>query len=260
MYLKRMLTICRVSLFVVGLCCFQMLASGLPEPGIILYGGVTNFVGNVGRPLNQGTVVWDVKSATGDQRMTVSGTVTAGRYRLRIPFETLAGGATASGTSFILGGVVVQGTQLENVRLQWTNGTNYAATVIGSVAVFNLGADQRAAVRRMDIRVTTDSALGGSGSLRPSSFTGPGWWDEGGGGFLPGMRFTGIHAHPEGGVQVDWTGVPSGRGHYLLRAPMVDGALEEYEVVRWFPSGTATSYRDTNAVPSATYFYRLYTP
>lgn len=233
-------------------------ASGLPEPGIILYGGVTNVVGAVARPLNQGTLVWEVRSTTGDQRMTLTSPVTAGRYRLRIPFETLAGGATASGTSFILGGAVAQGTQVNELSLRWTNGISLP--VSWSLAVFNLGAEQRSAVRRMDIRVFTDSALGGSGSLRPSSFTGPGWWDEGGGGFLPGLRFTGIHAHPEGGVQVDWTGVPSGRGHYLLRAPMVDGALEEYEVVRWFPSGTGTSYRDTNAVPSATYFYRLYTP
>jgi hypothetical protein len=249
-----------VSLFLSLSIFCNAAASGIPEPGIILYGGVTNVVGAVARPMNQGILQWEVQSGDRTQRLKLQAEVAGGRYRLRVPFETLAGGAPASGVSFILGGGSAGGTQLENVSLRWTNGASYPATWNVSMAVFNLGFDQRAAVRRVDVRLE-DAALMSSGSARPSSFQGPGWWDGSEPAVVPsGMRFTGIWAHPEGGVQVEWAGVPGGRGHYLVRAPVVEGQLEEYEVVRWFPAGTTTGFRDTNAVHSATYFYRMYTP
>lgn len=242
------------------LCLIEICASGIPEPGIILHGGVTNVVGSVAKPMNQGVLLWEVESGDGTQRLTLESAVSAGRYQLRVPFESLAGGATASGVNFILGGSSAGGTQLRNVSLRWTNGASYPGVWNVSLAVFNLGADQRAAVRRVDVRLG-DAALISSGSARPSTFQGPGWWDGGEAAVVPtGMRFTGIWAHPEGGVQVEWAGVPSGRGHYLLRAPVVEGQVDEYEVVRWFPAGSPASFRDTNAVVSATYFYRMYTP
>jgi hypothetical protein len=60
-------------------------ASGIPEPGIILYGGVTNVVGTVARPMNQGVLRWEVSSGDGTQRLNLEAVVSGGRFWKRAP-------------------------------------------------------------------------------------------------------------------------------------------------------------------------------
>jgi len=60
-------------------------ASGIPEPGIILYGGVTNVVDTVARPMNQGVLRWEVSSGDGTQRFNLESVVSGGRFWKRAP-------------------------------------------------------------------------------------------------------------------------------------------------------------------------------
>lgn len=74
-------------------------AQGLPEPGIILYGSVTNNATGVG--MTSGNVAFTFTN--GVNTLTVSAPITnvAGQflYVLEVPFETLAAGLTASPTT-----------------------------------------------------------------------------------------------------------------------------------------------------------------
>jgi hypothetical protein len=235
-------------------------ADGIPEPGIILYGQIKNGSLQEVR-VTSGTLHWDIGGPAGRIRLSADAGDLAGgnSYRLRIPFESLVGGNTKGPNTFFLN---PGGTALNDNKVAFEyQGTFYPANpLLGSAfGVYNLGKGERGVVIKVDVKVNpTNLVIFGSGS-KPTVGQMLGTAASTATVVQPGLQFTGIQPHPDGGVEVEWTGVPPGKGHFLIRARAVDEQLGEYEVIEWFPAKVSgpTAYRDSAADPEATYFYRL---
>lgn len=257
---------------VLALSC-PLHASGIPEPGIILYGEVRNLAtAFTNRPrMTFGELDWPLQAGGKTLRLRVGLTNLGGNlsYRVRIPFETVVGGNTEGPTSFVLNTATAEVSSLTNA-IVYRSGTNAvvatlrsfsAEAPVTSMAVYRLAAGSRGVVQRVDLGINSPgippARNGAVGALLPS------WGESGGGsgiGELEGFQFTAVGAHPEGGVQVDWSGAPTGKMFYLLRAEVLDEGVGQYGIVRIYPKGSPSkgSFRDTEADPEGTYFYRLW--
>lgn len=228
-------------------------AEGIPEPGIVFYGSVTNAAQRNGRVV-AGSLRWTV-SAPGSSPITLTAPLSNldGRfsYRLRIPFESLVGGNSATPGTFILNGAST--TYSSGIKLI-VNGREYLAVPsVPSLAVYNFNAAVRGVVNRLDFQVNAPDVpiLPGSGTDGPGG-------DDGGG--TPGLlQFTAITPHVENGVVVQWTGAPKDRGYVLVRAQSLETGLSNYEVLKSFPASptVSNSFWDTNTVTTTSYFYQL---
>lgn len=239
---------------------FPCAADGIPEPGIILYGQIKNGSFQEAR-VTSGTLHLDIGGGAGRVRLsTDAGDLAGGNsYRLRIPFESLVGGNTKAPNTFLLN---PGGAEFNDNKVAFEyEGKSYPANTLFGPAegVYNLQSGMRGVAFKVDVRVNpTNLVIFGSGS-KPTVGQMLGSAAAAAAVVQPGLQFTGIQPHPDGGVEVEWTGVPPGKGHFLLRARAVDEQLGEYEVIEWFPNqpNGPTTYRDSAADPEATYFYRL---
>jgi hypothetical protein len=244
-----------------------VIASSIPEPGIVFFGPVENSAHGNGR-MTVGSLTWTV-TTPGQAPVTMTAPLTNldGRfsYRLRFPYETAVGSTAVAPGSFILNAgptVYTHGS-----ILYAAGGREYPVSLVGpSLAVYNLSTATRGVIQALTLRVNAPDVLPGGGATPGLARVGVG--SGSGPGYHPGdeepwpFQFLAIGPHPEGGVVVEWTGAPVDRPYLLLRAQLVDAGLEEYEVVASFLASPAVSnsFRDRHIDQTEAYFYRLLVP
>ncbi len=249
-------------------------AEGIPEPGIVLYGEVRNLnTLFTNRPrLTFGELDWPVRAGEKTLRLRVGLTNLAGNlsYRVRIPFETVVGGNSEGPASFVLNAAATDyASVLEGVV--YRSGTNalpatirsFTTNSIGSMAVYRLNAAARGVVQRVDLSINSAGVAPARGVPGTSEVGLPGWAGgvgNGGQGEVPGFHFTLVGAHPEGGVRLEWTGAPTAKTFYLLRAEVLEEGLGSYGIVKVFPKGSPAggTFHDAQADAEGSYFYRLW--
>lgn len=234
-------------------------AEGIPEPGIVLFGNVTN----ANRALRSGNLTLQLAGPGGESvRVTAQLNPTGPHaFRVRVPFETLVGGNTASDNTLALE-ARTSTVRLVSASYSTAAANTFAAWFGAGAAEFSLGAADRALVREVQFRVDAILPAFSPARLveaRLAATDDPGLVDGGG---VRAFQFTSVSATREPGVLVEWTGAPVNRGYYLIRASVMDTSPLDYDVVRWFPPSTAVSgsHWDTNVVPAEPYFYRLWVP
>ncbi len=240
----------------------KLLADGIPEPGVIFFGSVVNSAESNVR-LTFGSLSWTV-TQLGMQPQTFNTVLTnfpgGLSYRLRVPYESLAGASAAGPVALILNSTPAQYNNAGILVL--VGGTNRVANVIGpSQVAYNIGVASRAQAKRVDLSINAPGVRPGGPPNLPSvaglqnglSGTGQSGIQD-----WP-FQFTRIEPRAEGGVMLHWQGAPANREYLLLRAQSVGSESEQYEVVRVFPASPSTvdSFHDTNTVNTSAYFYKL---
>ena len=139
-------------------------ATGLPEPGLVMYRVVRN-AANGSAWIITGTLSWTITPASGSP-VTISTTLTdiSGQYSyaLRVPFETLVGSTTLSPNALQLNSIATSYVRT-NVFLT-VNGTNYPATISApALATFTFGSADRGRLEEVDLAVTAPGVTGGTG-------------------------------------------------------------------------------------------------
>lgn len=250
-------------LFLIGFSAVLALtirADGIPEPGIVLYGNVTN----ANRALRAGFLTVELTGPLGKVVRVTSQLNPAGpqAYRLRVPFESVVGGNTASAEAYVLEG--------RTVSLRLTAPAGYVANASTNRvpanfslanAELSLPAGDRALVKEVNFLVAATLPSSGPARLAEARIR---QVDDGraGAASTPIFQFTAIAATEQPGILVEWSGAPVNRGYYLLRSTEMNATVEQSEVVRYFPPSaqTGNTFWDTNTVETTTYFYRLLTP
>jgi hypothetical protein len=233
-------------------------ADGIPEPGVVLYGNVTN----ANRALRSGALSVELTGPSGKVVRVTTQLIVSGAYayRLRVPFESLVGGNVAASEAYALEGKTVT-VRFTGPAVYMTSTTNLSASVTLGVAELNLPAGERGVVREVNFDVAGRLPAAGPIRLAEARIT-TAEGGNGSGSAEPVFQFTTIAATQEPGVLVEWTGAPVNQGYYLLRANDMSATPEQSEVVRYFPASpqTVNSFWDTNTVDTTTYFYRLLVP
>ncbi len=238
-------------------------AGGIPEPGIIYYGAVTNTAnGNAFVTSSANTLIWTAQEVGGEALAITTPLQNINNqysYRFRIPFESVVGGNTRSTGAFALPSST---TRYTNSMVQISAGGNlYPANIqgIGNLTT-DFSASDRALVRKVNVTVTALAVAsigsgGGSPGTRTNLITAAVSAQA-------SFQFIYVVPHPDGGYYMEWMGAPTNKTYYLLRASSVATPVDEQEVVQQFtPAGsTINAYWDTNVVNTATYFYRLIAP
>ena len=115
-------------------------ADGIPEPGIVLYGNVTN----ANRALRAGNLTLQLAGPGGESvRVTAQLNPTGPHaFRVRVPFESLVGGNTASANAVALGG---RPATVRLVAASYATDSNTAFPVAFGLAAaeFSLAANER---------------------------------------------------------------------------------------------------------------------
>lgn len=240
-------------------------ADGIPEPGIIYYGAITNsaytpglFVTNSVNHLH-----WKIQEASGSALVIITPLQNISNkwsYRFRVPFESEVGGNTKSAGAFALRAAATY--YLNTNTMEIAIGTNsFPANIQGTdnLLVTNSAAI-RGQVREVNLTVNAlavqSFAGGGSSGGRTNTLV------TAGAAQVQTFQFSYVGPHPDGGYQLEWIGAPTNRSYYLLRSTSVATPLDELEVVRQFPPATTpiNVFWDTNVVNTTTYFYRLVVP
>jgi hypothetical protein len=247
-------------------------AEGIPEPGIVLYGEVRNLnTLFTNRPrLTFGELDWPVRAGGKTLRLRVGLTNLAGNlsYRVRIPFETVVGGNSEGPASFVLNAAATDYTSETIVYRAGTNALpatiqSFTTNSVTTMAVYNFNAAKRGLVQRVDLAINNAGIAPARGVPGTSEVGLPGWAGgvgNGGQGEVPGFQFTSVGAHPDGGVRIEWTGAPTAKTFYLLRAEVLDEGLGSYGIVKVFPKGSPAggTFHDAQADAEGSYFYRLW--
>ena len=245
-------------------------ADGIPEPGILYYGAITNTANSNKLLTNSANqLIWSVQEAGGSAiaiitpvQNLMNGAGQQFSYRFRVPFESVVGGNTASTNAFALR---PGSTAYNNASVRLAVGTHLLAAHI--VGIGNLSATHSAAIRGQAVNVNlTVNALtatafasggggGGSFGARTNLLTAVG-------GQSTAFQFIAVIPHPDGGYFLEWIGAPTNRNYILIRSQDVSGSTAQQEVVQQFsPSTTVVNtFWDTNVVNTTTYFYRLIAP
>ena len=262
--MKSQHLLCSLALALAALAFTSPLhADGIPEPGIIYYGTITNSA-NANAVLTNGTssLSWQVQGPNGTavavvtpiQSITNS---SGGRFsfRFRVPFESVVGGNTLSTGAFAL---LSQTATYTNSSVNISrSGVLTPATMTFGTPTATLAAGQRALVQRINLTVNAVGATAvGSGGAGPGSRTNLVAQTAG---TNPALQFVYVAPHPDGGIYLEWIGAPTNRPYYLLRSQEVSTQLENQEVVHQFPAipGGLGSFWDTNVVNTTTYFYKI---
>lgn len=239
-------------------------ADGIPEPGIIYYGTITNSA-NANAVLTNGTssLIWQVQGPNGTAVAVVTpiqnlANGSGGRFsfRFRVPFESVVGGNTLSTGAFAL---LSQTATYANSSVNISrNGVLTPGTLTFGTTPASLAAGQRALVQQINLTVNAVGAtsVGAGGGTSPGSRTNLVAQSAG---TNPALQFVYVAPHPDGGIYLEWIGAPTNRPYYLLRSQEVSTQLDNQEVVHQFPvtPGGLGSFWDTNVVNTTTYFYKI---
>jgi len=250
-----------------------VVAQGIPEPSLVMYGAVRNAQDRDRLRMVFGNLTWSFQPAGGGPAFAVSATLTnindQFSYVLRVPCETEVAGLPLSSNALRLGSSFTRGNVFFNV-------TNRATLVNSAQASFSLSATARGQVERVDLEISVVlEDLDGNGLLDAWErlFFGrtgvdPSADPDGDGldnlaehkaGTNPNdfqSQFRFIRVTPQaGGVLVEWSSVAN-RSYSILRSSDV---LNGYQVLAGDRPATPplNSHLDTTAVPPGPYFYLL---
>ena len=143
-------------------------ASGVPEPGLVMYGAVHN-TANANARLTTGTLTWTVLPPSGSP-VTVSTALSdiSGQfsYVLKVPFETVISGTVLSANTLQLNSAV---TTYYRTNLSLSiNGTNYPVTIVApALGNFTFNTADRGRMEQVDLAI---SAPGIGGTPAPPFF------------------------------------------------------------------------------------------
>lgn len=155
-----------------AICLCNLAASAgvaLPEPGLVMYGAVLNTAaGN--NLLTSGTLTWTITPPSGTP-VTVSSVLSniGGQfsYLVRVPFESIVGSATPSGTALILNSAT---TTYWRTNATLTLGTNtYPVTIPSAPGFFTFTTADRGKMEQVDLAVY---APGLGANPAPAAFNG----------------------------------------------------------------------------------------
>lgn len=131
---------------------YLALGDGVPEPGVLLYGSIRS--GNTF--LTTGNLRWTFAGPSG-QVIAVSTPIRSllggVSYRLRVPFESVVGGSSASLEAFARP-LNTASFFSANVSVTWVNNNSYPASAVGQNVSFNFGPGDHGTVVRVDLSVT----------------------------------------------------------------------------------------------------------
>lgn len=232
---------------------------GIPEPGLIMYGTITNVNGN--QPLTSGIVTWQVSGGSPTEAVTLSATLVGVNgqffYVARVPFETRSlSGITLTKTQNTLA-LSPAGTPVPYTRSASAGGTN-AVIVSPKTSSFTFSGSDRGMVERVNLQVSipSDPNLDTDGDGMPD-------WAERIAGTDPYNASSvfkvssDIQPNPQGGLTITWSSV-SGKTYSVSRTSDLGQGFTVLPSGRGIPSGGATtSYTDNTATGNGPYFYRL---
>ncbi len=265
--------------FVLGVGYFfftsSILAEGIPEPGLVLYGEVRNTAGGQNIRLTSGTLTWSFQPTGGGNPVTVTTPLTNVHdqfsYVLIVPCESELGGLLASSNVLKLVSPAITYART-NV---WLDGQPiYLRTP--SQGNITLPVTARGKMERIDLTLQREDQDSDGDGL-------PDWWEalyfagnadpnadpDGDGmsnlaeyraGTNPNDRnsafaFIRILPDPLGGISVDWASV-SNRTYILQRSTDLLGGFTDLQTgISATPP--FNSHRDASATDAGPYFYRL---
>lgn len=254
-----------------------LVAEGIPEPSLILYGTVRNTAGGQNLRLTSGTLVWRFHPTSGGADVVVTTQLTnlldQFSYLLEVPCESVVSPLTAS----------------TNVLLLTSPATTYVRTNVTlngqpvylsapAPASFTLATTERGRLERVDL-VTSQADADGDGDGLPD------WWEtlypgagdpnddlDGDGlsnrgeyvaGTLPNdplslFEFVEVEHLETGETRIRWASV-AGRTYTVLRSPTLTNDASQFTVVQSGIAATppANTFLDPPAAGSAPFFYLL---
>ncbi len=134
-------------------CCARPAAAqGLPEPGVIFYGTVTNSAGTI---LTNGTLNWTLTRGTSVVQIFAPITNVGGQfvYVVEVPFETVLSGQTVSANTLAF--PTSQSTVGRGAVLSGTN----LVTPTPSAGIFQVGTLDRGRVSRLDLLLNSGGTI-----------------------------------------------------------------------------------------------------
>ena len=138
-----------------------VVAAGIPEPGLVMYGAVRN-TANSNAQIISGTLTWTITPAGGSPvTITTPLTDISGQYcyALRVPFASVVGGGTVPANTLQLNSSATSYVRT-NVFLT-VNGTNYPATITApALNTFTFGPADRGRLDEVDLTVNASGLTG----------------------------------------------------------------------------------------------------
>ena len=259
-------TLIAASCFALGTAQAQTIP-GLPEPGFVMYGSVTNTGGNV--PLSGLGVVWRIAGPTGAATNAATFVSVNGQvfYLVRMPFETRSTPGTPSFTP-TPGTLELTAASSAYSRSATVNGSN--ATLQGS-ASFSFGRVDNGKVERINLPVNLPPETFAQWALRIFGNSGinPNADADGDGannfaeykaGTDPlsnqsAFKFIEVLPAQPGGIQVRWSSI-AGRAYTLERSSNAQSNYTPVASTIW-ATGSATAFTDATATGTGPFFYRL---
>ena len=232
--------------------CQAQPSLGIPEPGLLLFGSVTNVGG--GLPLPPPAVTWQISS--GLDLVTVPATVVVvnGQFfhLARVPFETRSVGSTNFGqTPNVL---ALTATPSTYTRSAWM-GTNSCTFLIPSQATLSFSTADRGTTERVDLAVNILTPnLDSDGDGMPD-------WAELIAGTDPHdpnsvlKLSTGVIPSPQGGLIIQWPSIP-GRVYAVYSSTNLAAGFSPRSI-NIIATATTTTYRDSSATGLGPFFYRI---